>query len=395
MITKTISPSRLPKRGWFNVSITSYAHFIGDYYSNILPVMLPILALQFDLSYSQCGMLYMIFQVAASFLQAPIGIAADKRNLGIIFPLSIMLCGVFASAVGLCSTPLMLILIVFISGICASGFHPIAGGILPSVSPKNHEVLATSIFIVGGNIGFAVSPFLTAIYLEYFSQEQLFYLAIIPVLSALLLIVRRLHVKETNYSSKDNISLKKILENKQFLWLVCSISCRSICYCALVIFLPLLLSLKGISAVSASAVTMTMLVGTAVGGLVVGGLSLRYKLVQLILGSYVFTFIMLMIFLYKADDSILSFISIFFAGLGLYGSTPPAIVWAQKLLPHADSFATSMMLGFTFGLGYVMCVLIGFIGDYIGLLESIRIFAMVSLILACVFILKAKTPNSE
>jgi FSR family fosmidomycin resistance protein-like MFS transporter len=138
-----------------------------------------------------------------------------------------------------------------------------------------------------------------------------------------------------------------------------------------------------------------MLVGTAVGGLVVGGLSLRYKLVQLILGSYVFTFIMLMIFLYKADDSILSFISIFFAGLGLYGSTPPAIVWAQKLLPHADSFATSMMLGFTFGLGYVMCVLIGFIGDYIGLLESIRIFAMVSLILACVFILKAKTPNSE
>ncbi len=379
-----------PKRGWLNVFVTSYAHFIGDYYSNILPVMLPILALQFDLSYSQCGMLYMIFQVAASFLQAPIGIAADKKNLGIIFPLSIMLCGVFASAVGLSTSPMMLIIIVFVSGICASGFHPIAGGILPSVSPKNHEVLATSIFIVGGNIGFAIAPFLTALYLKYFSQQELFYLAIIPVLSALLLIIRRLHIKENNYSGVDSISIKRILSNKPFLWLVASIACRSVCYCAFVIYLPLLLSIRGISSVNASAVLMTMLAGTAVGGLVVGGLSLRYKLIQLIFGSYIFTFAMIVIFLFNADDSLISFISIFFAGLGMYGSTPPAIVWAQKLLPHADSFATSMMLGFTFGIGYILCVFIGILGDYIGLLESIRIFTIISLILACILIIKVR-----
>ena len=89
-----------PKRGWGNIAVASWCHFVGDFYCNLLPVLLPILALKFGLSYSQCGLLYMIFQVSASFLQAPIGIAADKHNLGILLPVSIITGGVLASAVG-------------------------------------------------------------------------------------------------------------------------------------------------------------------------------------------------------------------------------------------------------------------------------------------------------
>lgn len=78
----------------------------------------------------------MIFQVTTSFLQAPIGIAADNRDLGIVFPLSILFGGVLCSIVGLSTTLLMLIGIVLLSGICASGYHPRAGGMIPSISPK-------------------------------------------------------------------------------------------------------------------------------------------------------------------------------------------------------------------------------------------------------------------
>jgi len=377
-----------PARGWFNVGTTSLAHFTGDYYSNILPVLLPILALQFGLSYSQCGMLYMCFQVAASILQAPIGIAADKRNLGIIFPLSILLCGVLASFIGLCSTPTALVIVICIAGISASGFHPIAGGILPTVAPKGKEVLATSIFIVGGNIGFAVSPFITAIYLEYFTPAEISYLAVFPVLVTLLIMQRRLYIRKIEKTDKAVISLKIILSNRPFLWLVGSIGCRAIGYCALVLYIPLLFAEKGVSAVSASSILMTMLIGTAVGGLVVGGASTFLRIKTIILLSYLLTLVMLVVFLKCADDSILSYISVFFAGFGLYGSTPPAIVWAQKLLPHADSFATSMMLGFTFGIGYIMCVFIGMVGDLLGLHTALWCFLPASLILASLLILK-------
>ena len=103
-----------PKRGWGNIAVASWSHFVGDFYCNLLPVLLPILALKFGLSYSQCGLLYMIFQVSASFLQAPIGIAADKHNLGILLPVSIITGGVLASAVGLCSSAWILVIIIFL-----------------------------------------------------------------------------------------------------------------------------------------------------------------------------------------------------------------------------------------------------------------------------------------
>lgn len=382
-----------PKRGWGNISVASWSHFVGDFYCNLLPVLLPLLALKFGLSYSQCGLLYMIFQVSASFLQAPIGIAADKHNLGIILPISIFTGGVLASAVGLCSSEWLLVIIIFLSGICSSGFHPIAGGIVPIISPKGKEVLATSLFIVGGNIGFAVAPFITALYLEFFTQEEIIYLAVIPVVTTLLLFKRGLYSKPKPENAAQIISLKKIISNKPFLLLVSSIGLRAVCYCSLVIFIPLLYAEKGISSVSASSVLMTLLIGTATGGMLVGAISTRFKLKTLIVYSYALTIAMMAIFMYKADDSVLSYVSIFLAGVGLYGSTPPAIVWAQKLLPHADSFATSMMLGFTFGIGYALSVFVGWLGDYIGLQQSLVVWIFSTMFLATVVILRVKEKN--
>ena len=78
----------------------------------------------------------------------------------------------------------------------------------------------------------------------------------------------------------------------------------------------------------------------------------------------------------------------------LYGATPPAIVWAQKLLPHADSFATSMMLGFTFGIGYALSVFVGWLGDYIGLQNSLVIWIFSTMILATVVILRVKESSA-
>lgn len=379
-----------PKRGWGNIAVASWCHFVGDFYCNLLPVLLPILALKFGLSYSQCGLLYMIFQVSASFLQAPIGIAADKHNLGILLPVSIITGGVLASAVGLCSSAWILVIIIFLSGICSSGFHPIAGGMVPIIAPKGKEVLATSLFIVGGNVGFAIAPFITALYLEHFTKEEIIYLAVIPVATTLLLFKRGLYSKPKPENAAQIISVKKIVTNKPFLMLVSSIGLRAVCYCSLVIFIPLLYTSKGISSVSASSVLMVLLIGTATGGMLVGCISTKFKLKTLIVASYSLTIVMMAIFLYKADDSLISYISIFLAGIGLYGATPPAIVWAQKLLPHADSFATSMMLGFTFGIGYALSVFVGWLGDYIGLQNSLVIWIFTTMILATVIILRVK-----
>ena len=186
----------LPKRGLVNTYLLGWVHFVGDYYANILPVMLPILALKFGFSYSECGLLYMILQVSGCLLQAPLGIAADKRNLGLLLPISILTSGVLASSVGLCNSVWILVVIVFLSGICSSGFHPVLGGMVPVVSPKGREIFGTSIFLVGGNVGFAIAPFLTALYLEHFESPKLIYLAVFPIITTAIIFQRKINKKE-------------------------------------------------------------------------------------------------------------------------------------------------------------------------------------------------------
>ena len=104
----------LPNRSWINIASASWIHFVADFYTNLLPVLLPLLALKFGFSYSECGMLFMVFQVTASLLQAPIGILADRKNLGIYLPLSVLTGGVLASAVGLCDSAVILVAIIFL-----------------------------------------------------------------------------------------------------------------------------------------------------------------------------------------------------------------------------------------------------------------------------------------
>ena len=70
-----------PKRSWLNVNIMGLGHFTSDFYCNILPLMLPLLAQRFGLSYAECGSLFMIFQIGANFIQPPIGLIADRRNV--------------------------------------------------------------------------------------------------------------------------------------------------------------------------------------------------------------------------------------------------------------------------------------------------------------------------
>lgn len=384
----------LPKKSWTNVCVMSLSHFTSDFFCNVLPIMLPILALRYDISYSQCAALFMVFSVATSFLQPPIGILADKKSVNYLMPLSILTGGIFACLISYSPNIYVLIFIVLLSGICSSAFHPISAGIVYNICPKNHQSFATSLYIAGGNIGFALAPVLIAWFIDIFSDKSLPYLSILAIVVTLLIYKQRLHCSRTqNLVKKNDISLKELIKSKEFIFLNTSVSLRSWCYCALVTFLPLLLTNIGYSSVQSGAALMCLLLGTVAGGLVVGSLADRFGLRFLIVCSYVITFISCLYFLTHINLSFMSMMALFLTGAGMYGSTPAAIVWSQKLMPQNASFAAAMMLGFTFGMGYVESVITGFIGDYFGLQCALLVTLLPALILATITIFLVKEPK--
>lgn len=384
-----------PKKSWLNVNIMGLGHFTSDFYCNILPLMLPLLAKKFGLSYAECGTLFMIFQIGANFIQPPIGLLADRRNVNYLMPLSILLGAIFICSIGSTSNLFLLICFIFIAGICASGFHPIAGGIMPHVTPQNKDVLATSIFIVGGNVGFAVAPTCVAFFLSSYGPENLLWLSIPAIFMTIVMYSAGLNRSTTSGKIQEVTSLSEIIHNKPFIKFVMSIGLRSLVYCSLIAYLPLLLSSNGYTTKECASALLSFLVGTAFGGLVIGGLSVRLGLKKLIMITYIVTTFAIAVFLYLADLSLTSYIALFIAGAGLYGSTPPAIVWSQRLLTKSAAFATSMMLGFTFGLGYIVSVFTGILADFIGLHSALTFTNMIAMILAILLLIALKEPKPK
>ncbi|WP_295483852.1 MFS transporter [uncultured Succinatimonas sp.] len=384
----------LPSASWSNVSIMSLSHFTSDFFCNVLPIMLPILAARYGISYSQSAALFMVFSVSTNFLQPPIGIWADKRPVNYLMPLSILTGAFFASIVGWSPNIYVLIFIILLSGICSSAFHPISAGIVHDISPKRHQTFATSIYIAGGNLGFAIAPLIIAAFIEQFTDKNLPFLFLFALIVTLMIYKQRLFVTppRNESSSEPQINLKSIIKSKQFIFLNTSIALRSWCYCALVVFLPLLLTAHGYSTVESGLALMCLLVGTVFGGLATGGLSDKYGLRTLIVSTYVLTIASLGFFLWRLDISFISMVALFLAGAGMYGSTPAAIVWAQRLLPRNAAFAASMMLGFTFGMGYVESVITGFVGDLFGLRVGLIATIFPALVLAIIIILALKEP---
>ena len=390
----TATAISLPSASWSNVSIMSLSHFTSDFFCNVLPIMLPILAARYGISYSQSAALFMVFSVSTNFLQPPIGIWADKRPVNYLMPLSILTGAFFASIVGWSPNIYVLIFIILLSGICSSAFHPISAGIVHDISPKRHQTFATSIYIAGGNLGFAIAPLIIAAFIEQFTDKNLPFLFLFALIVTLMIYKQRLFVTppRNESSSEPQINLKSIIKSKQFIFLNTSIALRSWCYCALVVFLPLLLTAHGYSTVESGLALMCLLVGTVFGGLATGGLSDKYGLRILIVSTYVLTIASLGFFLWRLDISFISMVALFLAGAGMYGSTPAAIVWAQRLLPRNAAFAASMMLGFTFGMGYVESVITGFVGDLFGLRVGLIATIFPALVLAIIIILALKEP---
>lgn len=390
---KTIVP---PERGWTNIALMSTAHFMSDFFTNLLPVLLPVLALRFDMSYSQSAALFTAFSVISSLMQPAVGILADKKDVHFLLPLSISLAAVFVCLIGLFTQYWLLVFVLMLSGICAGLFHPLSAGVVPSICPLTQRGLSTSVYIAGGNFGAAVAPLVTAAFVQAFSDKYLLALSIPAVITSLLIVKNRLHHKPpASAAASEEISLMKLVRSRSFLLLNSSISIRCWSHCAFITFIPLLYSSLNYPAMTGATALVVYLVGSVAGGLAAGSLADRMRLKHVVIFSYVLIIIFSLIFLMNPDDSLLSMVLLFLNGAAMYGATPVGVVWSQLLMPRNASFGAAMILGFCFGIGYLLTPITGWCADHMGLAEGLMVTAIPAAGAALLILLFVREPRRD
>jgi FSR family fosmidomycin resistance protein-like MFS transporter len=139
----------------------SFCHLLNDMMQSLIPAIYPILKQNFQLDFTQVGLITFVLQLTGALLQPVVGFYSDRRPrpytlaAGMGFTLFGMLMLSRAGSFG------MVLAATSLVGLGSSIFHPESSRMARAASGGRHG-FAQSFFQVGGNFGSALGPLLAA-----------------------------------------------------------------------------------------------------------------------------------------------------------------------------------------------------------------------------------------
>ena len=135
-------------------------HGVNEFFSIVVPPIIPLLVSDLGITYGQGGFLLTVFFVMYSLFQLPAGVVADrigKRRIMLV-GLAGMSVGVFVASTA--DTYGTLVVGQAIAGISGSTFHPSGMSIISDVETGTTEGKAMGVFGFGGALGTLCAPLL-------------------------------------------------------------------------------------------------------------------------------------------------------------------------------------------------------------------------------------------
>lgn len=383
------------KKSYLQVILLAMGHFFNDFYCNFLPILLPILIPKLGLSLTLSGALVMVMSLSANVLQPVFGYFMDKYNFNKIMPLIIPFGAVFICLTNWASNFIVLAVLIGLSGLAVSTFHPMGAGLVSKVAPDGKISTCISIFVAGGSFGFALAPILLVYFMQMYSLDYLPILIIPAIILGVLMYssgLSKARFVNEQVAKNMHFNLAQILQNKPLMLLNISMGLRAWLFTALVTFLPLWAIEKGCDNTLSGWILTIYLCGSVIGGLIGGALNDKIGYKKVILWALIFTLIPTMYFLFAQQIDILMYIALFVGGGLVMAANPGAIVWGQDLLPDNPGMASGMMLGLSFGLGGFGTMLTGSLAESYGLTMAL---ALTSILLVISIVLVYLTPEKR
>lgn len=383
------------KKSYLQVILLAMGHFFNDFYCNFLPILLPILIPKLGLSLTLSGALVMVMSLSANVLQPVFGYFMDKYNFNKIMPLIIPFGAVFICLTNWASNFIVLAVLIGLSGLAVSTFHPMGAGLVSKVAPDGKISTCISIFVAGGSFGFALAPILLVYFMQMYSLDYLPVLIIPAIILGILMYssgLSKARFVNEQVAKNMHFNLAQILQNKPLMLLNISMGLRAWLFTALVTFLPLWAIEKGCDNTLSGWILTIYLCGSVIGGLIGGALNDKIGYKKVILWALIFTLIPTMYFLFVQQINILMYIALFVGGGLVMAANPGAIVWGQDLLPDNPGMASGMMLGLSFGLGGFGTMLTGSLAERYGLTMAL---ALTAILLVISIVLVYLTPEKR
>ena len=383
----TTADTRIERTVYPILFAISFSHLLNDTIQSLIPAIYPILKTNYNLSFSQIGLITLTFQMAASMLQPFVGLYTDRKPqpYSLAAGMGFTLTGLVILSM---SHDFHLVLVsVALVGIGSSIFHPessrmahAAAGVQPG--------LAQSIFQLGGNLGSSIGPLLAAWIIVPHGQMSIIWFSLIALLAIFVLTKVGNWYKGYLVRILSNKKHKPVLFNPLF-------SKRKIAF-SVVILLVLIFSKYFYLASLTSYFTFYLInkfhvgiqtsqiylfvflfsvaAGTLLGGPLGDRFGRKYVIWFSILGASPFALLLPYANLFWTTVLIIPI------GIILASAFSAILVYAQELIPGKIGLVSGLFFGFAFGMGGIGSALLGNLADKTSILYVFHICSFLPLI---------------
>ncbi|WP_306397416.1 MFS transporter [Telluria beijingensis] len=362
----------------------AFVHLLNDCVQAVLPSIYPLLKHEFDLSFTQVGLITLTFQCTASLLQPWIGLYTDKRPIPFLLPVGMCVTLMGVGLLAWANSFPMLLTAAAMIGVGSSTFHPEASRVARLASGGRFG-FAQSLFQVGGNAGSALGPLLAAAIVVGRGQGEIaWFMLLVLVAVAVLVGVSRWYsnhlmtmIKKAAQHAGPELPRKKVIQALVVLALL--VFSKYIYMASLQSYYTFFLIDKfhlpvGTAQLYLFLFLASVAVGTFAGGPIGDRIGRKRVIWFSILGAAPFTIALPYANLFWTG--VLSVV----IGLVMSSAFSAIVVFAQELVPGKVGLISGIFFGLMFGISGVGAAAMGHIADIHGIEQVYRIASFLPLL---------------
>lgn len=386
--------------------LLTIGHGITDWYGGTLYVILPFIAKDLGLTYSQVGILVGWNSFSSFFVNLPGGFIVDMvGKTGLLLGMSLAITGLPYFFLGFSANYVMAMIVVTFVGIGTNLWHPAALSFLANRYPERRG-FAIAIHALGGNLGTTLSPLALGLALTYFIWRKVLVINFLPGVIMAIVMWRLLakvgtvmtEAKGKKLSFKEyGTAVKTMFQNRNILLLCTLAGMRSMTQSGLFTFLPLYLvhELKYSPALMGTYLTVIRAAGTFASPISGTISDKRGRRPILTTGLSVTSLLLVALAVLKLDFLFIGILALL--GFFLFSLSPVMLAWMMDLAPrNVGGTTVSAIFGIQSLFSSLAPPICGFIADRFGILSSFYFLA--ATIFAAnflVYLIPEKPPQEE
>lgn len=378
---ETISAAQMDNGDQFQadgVATIAVAHATHDTYTAFLSPLLPTFISSLSLSRTEAGLLTVFMQIPSVF-QPVIGYLADHVCMRYLVILAPAITGALMSLLGIFPSYGIMALLLVLAGFSSAGFHAVAPAMAGNISGRNLG-RGMSFWVVGGEIGRTLGPIVIVTAVRYFTIESMPWLMIGGFIVSGILFIRLRDIPKGAAKVNQGLPWRSALIRMRpvMTLLVGLIIARSFMISSLGIYLPIFLTEKGANLWLAGASLSIVEAAGVAGALLGGSISDRLGRRLVLTISHLLAAIFMLAFL--ASTGLVRFPILMALGFSALSINPVIMALVLENFPENRALANGMYLGLSFVIRSGAIVIIGMVGDTIGLHQAFMASAFLMLI---------------